>query len=224
MKNKFSFIAMPGHIIKPENTSEKQLRDDSHCLASFNFPNSISNTAKVINNYNNCDEVEMSSYDSSSEDSVEEPSMPIQGLNTGRWSKKEHLAFLKGIFEYGSKWKKVQNIVKTRNSTQARSHSQKFFMGMFKKLNISLEHPVEDRSQLGLIFNELQKIHLQNFEKVYKSNDTIVKNDKIIKMIINFSKKKNKNKPRVPEKKNMNLPQMKMKATSNKDKQTRYLQ
>ena len=40
----------------------------------------------------------------------------------------EHQKFIDGILEYGNEWKKVQQIIKTRSSTQARSHAQKFFL------------------------------------------------------------------------------------------------
>ena len=41
--------------------------------------------------------------------------------NTGRWTEEEHNKFIEGILEYGNEWKKVQQIIKTRSSTQARS-------------------------------------------------------------------------------------------------------
>lgn len=45
--------------------------------------------------------------------------------NTGRWSNDEHKLFLEAIDLYGRDWKKVQDHVGTRTSTQARSHAQK---------------------------------------------------------------------------------------------------
>lgn len=46
-------------------------------------------------------------------------------VNTGRWSQEEHELFLKAIELHGRDWKKVQEVVGTRTSTQARSHAQK---------------------------------------------------------------------------------------------------
>ena len=46
-------------------------------------------------------------------------------LSTGRWSQQEHALFLEGVKLYGKDWKKVQELVGTRSSTQARSHAQK---------------------------------------------------------------------------------------------------
>lgn len=45
--------------------------------------------------------------------------------NTGRWTSEEHKKFLEAIEIYGRDWKKVQDYVGTRTSTQARSHAQK---------------------------------------------------------------------------------------------------
>ena len=48
-------------------------------------------------------------------------------FHAGRWTEEEHQKFIDGILEYGNEWKNVQKIIKTRSSTQARSHAQKFF-------------------------------------------------------------------------------------------------
>ena len=53
----------------------------------------------------------------------------------GRWSKEEHEKFIEGILKYGNEWRKVQKIIKSRSSTQARSHAQKFFLKLKKEVN-----------------------------------------------------------------------------------------
>lgn len=53
--------------------------------------------------------------------------------NNGRWGKKEHIMFLGGCLQYGNNWKKVEAYVKTRTSTQIRSHAQKFLKKLEKK-------------------------------------------------------------------------------------------
>lgn len=45
----------------------------------------------------------------------------------GRWTKDEHIKFVEAIMMHGNEWKKVQKVVKSRSSIQARSHAQKFF-------------------------------------------------------------------------------------------------
>ena len=50
--------------------------------------------------------------------------------NEGRWSKEEHDKFLEGIALYGIKWKKVKTLIRTRTSSQVRSHAQKFYLKM----------------------------------------------------------------------------------------------
>jgi SHAQKYF class myb-like DNA-binding protein len=54
-------------------------------------------------------------------------------FNTGRWSSEEHQKFIEAMFLYGNEWKRVQVHIKTRSSTQARSHAQKFFIRLRKK-------------------------------------------------------------------------------------------
>ena len=59
----------------------------------------------------------------------------------GRWTREEHRRFIDAIITYGNDWKKIQNYVYSRSSTQARSHAQKFLLKLkssefFKKNKI----------------------------------------------------------------------------------------
>ena len=65
--------------------------------------------------------------------------------HSGRWSNEEHQKFIEGIINYGNEWKRVQSIIKTRSSTQARSHAQKFFLRMKKEIN---QNVLSDQNQL----------------------------------------------------------------------------
>lgn len=58
--------------------------------------------------------------------------------NDGKWTIKEHRAFLIGILIYGSYWKGVHKLVETRTLRQTMSHSQKFFMKINKLNFISI--------------------------------------------------------------------------------------
>jgi SHAQKYF class myb-like DNA-binding protein len=61
----------------------------------------------------------------------------IQKMNgcykMGRWTKDEHFRFLEALKLFGKEWKKVQEHVMSRTSTQARSHAQKFFNKLEKR-------------------------------------------------------------------------------------------
>jgi len=66
-----------------------------------------------------------------------EPIKEVKGnkFNEGRWSKKEHQIFLEGLEKYGKNWKKIQDCVGTRSSTQARSHAQKYLTKLNRAKN-----------------------------------------------------------------------------------------
>lgn len=48
--------------------------------------------------------------------------------NVGRWSDKEHNAFMEGISIHGTNFREVQKFVKTRTITQLRTHAQKVML------------------------------------------------------------------------------------------------
>ena len=47
---------------------------------------------------------------------------------SGRWTRAEHRKFLEGLKVHGRNWKKISEIIRTRTSTQVRSHAQKHFI------------------------------------------------------------------------------------------------
>lgn len=52
---------------------------------------------------------------------------------SGRWSMDEHFRFIEALQLFGKEWKRVQQHVGSRSSTQARSHAQKFFVKLEKR-------------------------------------------------------------------------------------------
>lgn len=91
-------------------------------------------------------------------------------FNTGRWSAEEHHKFIEAMFLYGNEWKRVQQHIKTRSSTQARSHAQKFFIRLRKKF---LEEYDESDNTKSVSSRRNEKIFSWIKETI--NYDTIVK-------------------------------------------------
>jgi len=53
-------------------------------------------------------------------------------FNVGRWTRDEHLTFIKGLELYGKGWKKIATLIKTRTVVQIRTHAQKYFLKLSK--------------------------------------------------------------------------------------------
>ena len=53
----------------------------------------------------------------------ESEKVKIGRSKNGRWSLMEHVRFLEALKLFGKNWKKVEEYVATRTSTQARSHA-----------------------------------------------------------------------------------------------------
>jgi len=129
----------------------------------------------IINSINNNDVINSSSNNNKI------------NYNTGRWSEEEHLKFIDGILEYGNEWKKVQNLIGTRSSTQARSHAQKFFLKLKKNFNLDNEILSDSNSTTVSPVNNSYNINDDNgnymknfFELIYKNKkDKKIKNEKL---------------------------------------------
>jgi SHAQKYF class myb-like DNA-binding protein len=125
-------------------------------------------------------------------------------FNNGRWNEEEHRKFIEAILLYGNEWKRVQQYIKTRSSTQARSHAQKFFIRLKSKLganNISLDH-VDDRDPdkkqkffdsiyylLNQCLCDYESKNEDKIEHLMKEKFSTQGRDKLIKMIFNFHTK-----------------------------------
>lgn len=60
-------------------------------------------------------------------------------VGQGRWTREEHLAFVKGLELYGKGWKKIALLIKTRTVVQVRTHAQKYFLKLQKTRNNDIE-------------------------------------------------------------------------------------
>ena len=108
----------------------------------------------------------------------------ITQFNSGRWTEEEHKKFLKGIIEYGNNWKMVAKLIKTRSSSQARSHAQKYFLKVKKKI-ISQKKVFNFRNLLNYVFDSIK-----NFNEGKSLDETQIK--RILNLLIsnyqNFGK------------------------------------
>ena len=103
----------------------------------------------------------------------------------GRWKEDEHKRFIEAIIKYGNDWKQVQKHVRTRSSTQARSHAQKFFVKIKKAklLNIKFD---PTKASIKLFHELIQDSNPEDYEKIISTLTTIA-------FERNNSKKKKKN-------------------------------
>ena len=123
-----------------------------------NFLSQGANKSKISNiSLSNINIIKINScnnLDSKSKDKIIEPIKEGKGVqfNMGRWTKEEHKKFLKGIIEYGNNWKMIEQLIRTRSSSQARSHAQKYFVKVKKKI-ISQNKIFNARNLLNYVFN-----------------------------------------------------------------------
>ena len=106
-------------------------------------------------------------------------------LNSGRWKQIEHEKFLEAIIMYGNDWKCVDKFIKTRSSTQARSHAQKFLLKLKKKLKI--QPTIDNLNSSPRLSNEsIQKIINEIVQNSSMRNSQYDR-EKLVKLIMGFS-------------------------------------
>ena len=77
---------------------------------------------------------------------------PVKAQRNGRWTRSEHIRFLQALILYGRDWRAVQKYVRTRSSTQSRSHAQKF-LAKIKRKGFSLKEFLDN-----IDFDNLEKL------------------------------------------------------------------
>ena len=104
--------------------------------------------------------------------------------NNGRWEKTEHLRFLAGCLLYKNNWKKVETYVRTRTSTQIRSHAQKYLKKLEKKYFSKDYRNISPTDSLLMddINNDIIKKDINNNNNDINNNvenkDKIIENEK----------------------------------------------
>lgn len=111
--------------------------------------------------------------------------------SNGRWTDEEHYLFLVAVKQHGKDWKLIEQVVKTRSSTQARSHAQKVlndelysnldeeikkFEGILKKAgkkNLEKEKPQLMKSKLEIPKRGSNKRGKKEERKVLERNSDI---------------------------------------------------
>ena len=103
----------------------------------------------------------------------------------GRWTYEEHIRFLKGCLLYGNNWKKVENYVKSRTSSQIRSHAQKFLIKLNKKYKVNLNSPFSHSQKY--IKNAKHKLSNEAIEEMLENlSKPVVDMDSVEKVILNI--------------------------------------
>ena len=80
--------------------------------------------------------------------------------NKGRWTQEEQDKFIEGIAIFGTIWKKVKTLIKTRTSTQVRSHAQKFFLKMktCKDKTLGIDFTLDSIQSIKDMINQIKSV------------------------------------------------------------------
>ena len=122
-----SFIKSKNLQINANNTTKEQVQNNQiNNPFKFNFTEKSIIKENGDENDNNISNIFLNkNYEIDNLDNENQ-------FHSGRWTEEEHQKFIDGILQYGNEWKKVQQVIRTRSSTQARSHAQKFFLKIKK--------------------------------------------------------------------------------------------
>ena len=97
-----------------------------------------------------------------------------KNMNEGRWSQNEHIKFLRAYVNFGKEYKLSQKYIGSRNSTQIRSHAQKFFRKLKTLKNDQFDFTVDSIKSLSDIFELIKASNKTNLDnKEYLVNTLI---------------------------------------------------
>ena len=188
-----SINKIPTSKEKPKfNNIKKNLNNNNNnnsnpIISQFRQISKIQNNTNINNNLTFSEEDNILSCNNNTS------SKPNQEKSTnanGRWHLSEHKKFLEAIIKYGNDWKKVEKHIGTRNSSQARSHAQKFFIKLKeeqKQSKISKEIDFSN-STVQSFFEKLQNMEQEKRENIIKELENVV----FDKQTTNRRKKRNK--------------------------------
>ena len=85
----------------------------------------------------------------------------------GRWTTEEHRLFIEGLAKHGKDWKKIEDLLKTRDGAQIRSHAQKFFLRMTKEYKRMMKTGKYDNR-----IERLAEISKEEEDKLYEAGSS----------------------------------------------------
>ena len=151
-----------------KKSSNKNIKLNKQKKSPKNEVSNISLNDSILENYEI--QLNISSKDEEKKDC---------NFQAGKWTDEEHEKFIEGILNYGNEWKKVQQIIKTRSSTQIRSHAQKFFLRI-KKLMKTSEQKGNNKKSKEKSFDQIIS---QVLPKKYAKNLTENQKEKLLSAI-----------------------------------------
>ena len=87
-----------------------------------------------------------------------------KNMNEGRWSQNEHIKFLRAYVNFCKEYKLSQKYIGSRNSTQIRSHAQKFFRKLKTLKNDQFDFTVDSIKSLSDIFELIKASNKTNLD------------------------------------------------------------
>ena len=121
----------------------------------------------------------------------------LENINSkeGRWTEDEHNKFLEGLVKYGTVWKKIKTLIKTRTSVQVRSHAQKFYLKMksCKDESLGIDFTLDSINSIKDMISQIKSIN-SNYDiiNIFKYLNNKYENIKKTQKSTNIKNKDNK--------------------------------